>query len=89
MTGPQLKSPPPQTFFSKLSFPAPYVLLVTLALPKSLNCINRDGNHELHDVWQWFDAEPSLRVGVITGEGRAFCAGADLKGRLLSSQPAI
>ena len=27
---------------------------------------------------QWFDSEPSLRVAVITGTGKAFCAGQDL-----------
>lgn len=31
-------------------------------------------------VWERMDWEPSLRVGVITGDGKAFCAGADLKG---------
>ncbi len=72
--------PPPQTNLSVLTFPAPHILLVTLSRPKALNCINSAGHHELHAVWNWLDSEPELRVGIITGEGRAFCAGADLKG---------
>jgi enoyl-CoA hydratase/carnithine racemase len=75
------KIPPPQPQYSKLSFPAPHILLVTLSRPKDLNCINSTGNTELHAIWEWLDDEPSLRVGIITGEGRAFCAGADLKGK--------
>lgn len=35
---------------------------------------------ELAAVWAWFDNEPSLRVAVVTGAGKAFCSGADLKG---------
>ncbi|KAL2872452.1 enoyl-CoA hydratase/isomerase family protein [Aspergillus lucknowensis] len=73
------KLPPPNPQYSKLSFPAPHILLVTLSRPKDLNCINSTGHAELHSIWEWLDDEPSLRVGIITGEGRAFCAGADLK----------
>jgi len=47
--------------------------------PKSLNCINADGHAELLEIWDWLDAEPTIRVGILTGTGRAFCAGADLK----------
>ncbi|PTU19288.1 hypothetical protein P175DRAFT_0440396 [Aspergillus ochraceoroseus IBT 24754] len=72
-------TPPPTPEHAKLSFPAPHVLLVTLARPRELNCINSKGHEDLHAVWEWLDEEPLLRVGVITGEGRAFCAGADLK----------
>ena len=36
-------------------------------------------HHDLSKLWEWYDAEPSLRCAVITGSGRAFCAGADLK----------
>jgi transcriptional adapter 2-alpha len=75
------KIPPPQPQYSKLSFPTPHILLVTLSRPKDLNCINSTGHAELHAIWEWLDDEPSLRVGIITGEGRAFCAGADLKGK--------
>ncbi|OJJ01216.1 hypothetical protein ASPVEDRAFT_129329 [Aspergillus versicolor CBS 583.65] len=73
------KTPPPTLQYSKLTFPTPHILLVTLSRPKDLNCINSTGNAELHAVWEWMDEEPSVRVGIITGEGRAFCAGADLK----------
>ncbi|KAJ9194924.1 hypothetical protein DTO164E3_7128 [Paecilomyces variotii] len=72
-------SPPPTTTYCIISFPRPDILLVTLNRPKSLNCINVAGHVELHDIWEWFDAEPSLKVAIFTGKGRAFCAGADLK----------
>jgi enoyl-CoA hydratase/carnithine racemase len=77
---PDFALPPPTTQYALLSFPAPHVLLVTLNRPRDLNCINSQGNAELHEVWEWMDNEPSLRVGILTGKGRAFCAGADLKG---------
>ncbi len=80
MQTPAFQTPPPSTTFTRLAYPAPHVLLVTLSRPRQLNCINAAGNHELHQVWAWMDGEPSLRIAIITGEGRAFCAGADLKG---------
>ncbi|KAL2389043.1 hypothetical protein RJ035_002645 [Blastomyces gilchristii] len=79
MTVPNFTNPPPPTQHCLLSFPTPEILLVTLNRPKSLNCVNSQGHAELHAVWEWMDAEPLLRVGIITGKGRAFCAGADLK----------
>jgi len=36
-------------------------------------------HHELHALYDWFDNEPSMRVAVVTGQGRAWSAGADLK----------
>ncbi|KAI4163330.1 MAG: hypothetical protein LQ342_003065 [Letrouitia transgressa] len=76
---PTFATPPPTTSFARIAFPTPHILLVTLNRPESLNCIPSAGHRELDSIWSWLDAEPSLRVGVITGEGRAFCAGADLK----------
>ncbi|KAL6717215.1 hypothetical protein ACLMJK_005130 [Lecanora helva] len=76
---PSFQIPPPITSQTRVSFPSPHTLLVTLNRPKSLNCINREGHRELDAIWTWLDTEPSLRVGIITGDGRAFCAGADLK----------
>ncbi|KAI4171093.1 MAG: hypothetical protein LQ343_004505 [Gyalolechia ehrenbergii] len=71
--------PPLPTGHTLLSFPTPQILLVTLNRPDQLNCINAAQHAELHSVWEWLDREPRLRCGIITGKGRAFCAGADLQ----------
>lgn len=54
-------------------------MLVTLDRPKALNCISTRGHFELDALYNWFDSERSLTCAVLTGSGRAFCAGADLK----------
>ncbi|KAH0497680.1 hypothetical protein TgHK011_004969 [Trichoderma gracile] len=71
--------PPPGINIAKLSFPAPRVLLVTISRPEALNAIAVSGSWELASLFEWFDGEPSLWVCIVTGEGRAFSAGADLK----------
>jgi enoyl-CoA hydratase/carnithine racemase len=81
MSKPSFELPEPSGQYVVLSYPAPGVLLVRLNRPKDLNCINQDGHAELDKIWAWLDAEPTLNVGIITGTGRAFCAGADLKGK--------
>src|SRR5687768_15601434 len=73
-------TPPPATpTFLKLTFPAPRVLLVRMDRPKDLNAMSTAGQWEMDSVWKWFDDEPNLSVAIITGTGRAFSAGADLK----------
>ncbi|KAI0432777.1 enoyl-hydratase [Xylaria sp. FL1042] len=74
-----LTSPPPPVPDTLISFPAQHVLLVTLNRPKQLNAIPRPQHFALENLWSWYDAEPSLRCAVVTGSGRAFCAGQDLK----------
>lgn len=77
---PKFATQPPQAKYCVLSYPAPDILLVRLNRPKQLNSINADGHDELDEIWKWLDKEPTLSVGIVTGTGRAFCAGADLKG---------
>jgi crotonobetainyl-CoA hydratase len=55
------------------------VALLTLNRPESMNAINSELARELGDAVAEFAADDSLRVAVLTGAGRAFCAGADLK----------
>jgi enoyl-CoA hydratase/carnithine racemase len=81
MSSPKFDRPPPEITIAKLSFPAPRVLLVTISRPKALNAIDIAGSWELASLFDWFDQEPSLWVAIVTGEGRTFSAGADLKGK--------
>lgn len=70
---------PPRVSDVEVSFPTGHILLARLNRPKHLNAIRRDMHPELARLWDWYDAQPSLRCAVITGTDRAFCAGADLK----------
>ncbi|KAK1752359.1 ClpP/crotonase-like domain-containing protein [Echria macrotheca] len=72
-------TPPPQVPNVLLTFPAPHVLLITLNRPAQLNAIPSTQHAPLAALYDWYDNEPSLRCAVLTGAGRAFCAGADLK----------
>ncbi|KAF9874708.1 hypothetical protein CkaCkLH20_07845 [Colletotrichum karsti] len=76
---PTLSSPPPPVPDTDISFPRPHILLVTLNRPRHLNSIPSPQHYALSKLYEWFDAEPTLRCAVLTGTGRAFCAGADLK----------
>ena len=52
---------------------------ITLNRPEVLNAINGDMHWELEEAFNAFAAAPDEQVCVITGAGRGFCAGSDLK----------
>ncbi len=53
---------------------------ITLDRPDRLNALNIRIGIELLDVLDAIERDPEVRVVVLTGAGRAFCAGDDLKG---------
>jgi enoyl-CoA hydratase len=53
------------------------VVLATLNRPDRLNAVNGVLHGELARLPREFDADPDAKVLVITGAGRAFCAGGD------------
>ena len=57
------------------------IVTITLNRPDALNAINRQLRRELSAAVTRFDEDPDARVAIITGAGRAFCAGRDLKER--------
>ncbi|MBM3658436.1 MAG: crotonase [Actinobacteria bacterium] len=54
------------------------VAVVTLHRPEVLNAFSTRMGLELEDAYRECDARDDVRAVVITGAGRAFCAGADL-----------
>lgn len=55
------------------------VALLTLNRPKAMNAVNAELSQALGDALDMVNRDEALRAAVITGAGRAFCAGADLK----------
>jgi enoyl-CoA hydratase len=55
------------------------VLVVTMNRPAAKNALTPPMMAIMREAWDRVDADPQLRVCVLTGAGGAFCAGADLK----------
>ena len=55
------------------------IALVTINRPDSLNALNQEVMSEVAHVFAEIDRNKDIAVSVLTGEGRAFAAGADIK----------
>src|SRR5213592_263801 len=56
------------------------VLTITLNRPDRLNAFTPTMGRELIEAFDRADADDAVRAIIVTGEGRGFCAGADLGG---------
>ncbi len=65
------------------------ILIVTLNRPEAKNAATAELARLVAEAMDRLDADPSLRVGIITGAGGTFCSGMDLKGFLRGETPSI
>ena len=52
--------------------------VIHLNRPKKLNAFNQAMLHDLLKALDYVDSQDSIKALIITGSGKAFCAGADL-----------
>jgi enoyl-CoA hydratase/carnithine racemase len=57
---------------------ADQILTITLNRPDKLNAFTTTMMHEVIDAFERADKDDAVRAIIVTGAGRAFCAGADL-----------
>jgi enoyl-CoA hydratase len=65
------------------------IVTLTLNRPEALNSINRQLRQEFNEAIARFDRDDEARVAIVTGAGRAFCAGRDLKERAADNAAGI
>lgn len=54
------------------------IAYVTVNRPKAMNALNMDVLSELYDVFIALESETDVKAIILTGEGKAFVAGADI-----------
>lgn len=55
------------------------VALVTLNRPQAMNALSRELRTSITETFNRLNADPGVRAAILTGAGKAFCAGLDLK----------
>ena len=58
---------------------ADHIMTVTLNRPERLNALHPPANAELGEVFDDYAADDAMWVAIVTGEGRGFSAGNDLR----------
>jgi enoyl-CoA hydratase/carnithine racemase len=56
-----------------------HVVTITINRPEAHNSLDMDHFRALLEAWTRFRDDESAWVAVVTGTGKAFCTGADLK----------
>src|SRR5690606_9038823 len=63
-----------------------YIATVTLNRPEAMNALTRETYRQLEQAFLDAHADPEVRCVIVTGNGRAFCAGDDVKQIMLGEQ---
>lgn len=58
------------------------IATVTMNRPDALNAVSPELHHDLEHIWPVLEEDSEVNVIILTGAGRAFSAGGDLKGML-------
>jgi enoyl-CoA hydratase/carnithine racemase len=66
--------------YTRLKFdrPHPRVLRITLASPLKMGAMDAQMHREASQIWADVDADDSVSVAIVTGDGKTFSAGGDL-----------
>src|SRR5260221_12454540 len=56
------------------------VATITINRPDRLNAVHNELHHELEQIWLDVRSDHDVNAIILTGAGRAFCAGGDVKG---------
>lgn len=59
------------------------IVYITMNRPEVLNAMPTEGLEELGEAWFEFDADPEAHVAILSGAGRAFSSGNDVRQRQL------
>jgi enoyl-CoA hydratase len=65
------------------------VLTITINRPDQRNAVNAAVARGIADALDDLDDDPELSVGVLTGAGKGFCAGMDLKAFVAGDRPHV
>src|SRR4249919_1333829 len=67
---------------------ADHIATITFARPERLNAFRLQTMRDFLGALDRADADDDVRAVIVTGEGRAFCAGADVSGGAEAFEPA-
>ena len=73
--------------FVLIDRPADGVARITLNRPEARNALNNTLRREIYSALERNDVDPDIRVTIIRGAGKAFCAGYDLKANNQNDRP--